>query len=131
MDTDRSASPPEYFPENWGHWVFVLRPRQVRDHPGEQASCTWGYGKFTVRGSRTKWTFTDGGGIAPSGAANRPGEVFVFDFSAYRDTVKLTPVKGQISPETSATSRGAGSRTRRRGGTSASAVRLPAAALPG
>jgi hypothetical protein len=61
-------------------------------------SCTWGYGEFTVHGNRTSWTFTDGGGIAPSGATNKPGELFFFDLSVYRDTMKLTPVTGQISP---------------------------------
>jgi hypothetical protein len=39
-------------------------------------------------------TFTDGGGIAP----NKPGEHFVFGFSAYRDTLTVTPVKGELSP---------------------------------
>jgi hypothetical protein len=31
-------------------------------------------------------------------AVNRPGEFFVFDFSAYRDTLTVSPVEGQISP---------------------------------
>jgi hypothetical protein len=41
---------------------------------------------------------TDGGGIAPNDATNKPDEFFVFDFSAYRDTLTVTPVKGEISP---------------------------------
>ena len=98
MDTDRSAAAPEYFPENWGHWVFVFDRGWFAITQENKPSCTWGYGKFKVDGNRTSWTFTDGGGIAPSGATNKPGEFFVFDFSAYRDTVKLTPVQGQISP---------------------------------
>ena len=44
------------------------------------------------------WSFTDGGGIAPNEAENKPGEFFVFGFSAYRDTLTVTPVKGEISP---------------------------------
>jgi hypothetical protein len=44
------------------------------------------------------WTFQDGGGIAPNDAMNRPGEYFVFDFSAYRDTLTVTPVEGETSP---------------------------------
>ena len=31
-------------------------------------------------------------------ASDRPGEFFVFGFSAYRDTLTLTAVKGEISP---------------------------------
>jgi hypothetical protein len=61
-------------------------------------ACTWGYGTFDVDGNRMSWSFTDGGGIAPNNAVNRPGEFFVFDFSAYRDTLTVSPVEGQISP---------------------------------
>jgi TRAP-type C4-dicarboxylate transport system substrate-binding protein len=98
MDTDRSASAPEYFPENWGHWIFVFDRGRFGITQENKPSCTWGYGKFRVDGNRTSWTFTDGGGIAPSGAMNRPGEFFKFDLSPYRDTLKLTPVEGEISP---------------------------------
>ena len=98
MDTDRSASAPEYLPENWGHWVFAFDRGRFAITQENRPSCTWGYGKFTVKDNRTSWTFTDGGGIAPSDAMNKPGEFFVFDFSAYRDTMKLTPVPGEISP---------------------------------
>jgi TRAP-type C4-dicarboxylate transport system substrate-binding protein len=98
MDTDRSAAFPEYIPENWGHWVFVFDRGRFAITQENKPSCTWGYGKFTVRGNRTSWTFTDGGGIAPTGAYNRPGEFFVYDLSTYRDTLELAPVEGQISP---------------------------------
>ena len=98
MDTGRSASAPEYFPENWGHWIFVFDRGRFAITQENKPSCTWGYGKYAVHGTRTSWTFTDGGGIAPSDAYNRPGEFFKFDLSAYRDTLTLTPVKGAISP---------------------------------
>jgi TRAP-type C4-dicarboxylate transport system substrate-binding protein len=98
MDTDRSAAPPEYFPENWGHWIFAFDRGQFAFTQENKPSCTWGYGKFDIHGNRTSWTFTDGGGIAPSGAYNRPGEFFKYDISTYRDTLTLTPVKGAISP---------------------------------
>lgn len=61
-------------------------------------ACTWQYGRFDVDGNRMSWTFTDGGGIAPNEAYNKPGEFFVFDFSAYRDTLTVKPVEGEISP---------------------------------
>ena len=41
------------------------------------------------------WTFQDGGGIAPNNAMNRPGEYFVFDFSAYRDTLDARTGRGR------------------------------------
>ena len=98
METDRSAAAPEYFDENWGHWVFVFDRGRFAITQENETSCTWGYGTYAVNGARTSWTFVDGGGIAPNGATNRPGEYFVFDFSAYRDTLTLSPVEGEISP---------------------------------
>jgi TRAP-type C4-dicarboxylate transport system substrate-binding protein len=98
MDTDRSAAIPEYFDENWGHWVFVFDRGKFGITQENETSCTWGYGTFAVNGSRMAMTFLDGGGIAPNGATNRPGEYFVFDVSAYRDTLTLTAVDGEISP---------------------------------
>jgi TRAP-type C4-dicarboxylate transport system substrate-binding protein len=98
MDTDESASRPEFFPENWGHWIFVFDRGRFGFTQENKPSCTWGYGKFVVHGNRMSWAFTDGGGIAPSGAENRPGEFMVYDFSLYRDTLTVTPVKGRISP---------------------------------
>ena len=98
MDTDRSASMPDYLDENWGHWVFAFDHGRFAITQENETSCTWGYGSFAVNGSRTEWTFKDGGGIAPNTATNRPGEYFVFDVSTYRDTLTLTPVEGEISP---------------------------------
>jgi TRAP-type C4-dicarboxylate transport system substrate-binding protein len=98
MDTDRSAAAPDDFDENWGHWVFVLDRGRFAITQENETSCTWGYGTYAVNGTRMSWTFLDGGGIAPNYATNRPGEYFVFDFSAYRDTLSLTPVEGEISP---------------------------------
>jgi TRAP-type C4-dicarboxylate transport system substrate-binding protein len=95
MDT---ASSPDGVDENWGHWIFVFDHGKFANTQENKAACTWGYGTFSVRGDRTSWKFTDGGGIAPNNATNKPGEFFVFGLSAYRDTLKLTPVQGEISP---------------------------------
>ena len=100
MDTDRSAARPDYLEENWGRWIYVFdrgRFAVTQENPDAEA-CTWGYGTFEVDGNRMSWTFEDGGGIAPNDAYNKPGEFFVFDFSAYRDTLTVTPVEGEISP---------------------------------
>jgi TRAP-type C4-dicarboxylate transport system substrate-binding protein len=98
MDTDLSAAVPDYLDENWGHWVFAFDRGRFAITQENATSCTWGYGTYAVNGARTSWTFLDGGGIAPNDATNRPGEFFVFDFSAYRDTLTLSPVEGEISP---------------------------------
>jgi TRAP-type C4-dicarboxylate transport system substrate-binding protein len=98
MDTDRRAASPEYSPENWGRWIYVFDRGRFAITQENQEACTWGYGTFAVDGNQMSWTFTDGGGIAPTGANNKPGEHFSFGFSAYRDTLTVTPVKGEISP---------------------------------
>lgn len=90
-DTDRA-------PENYGTWVFVFRAGHFAITQEYQDACTWGYGTFTVTGAQMQWTFTDGGGIAPRNAVNKPGESFAFGWSGYRDTLTLTPVDGAVSP---------------------------------
>ena len=98
MDTDRRAGRPDYLEENWGHWIYVFDRGRFAYTQENETACTWGYGTYAVDGNRMSWTFQDGGGIAPNGATNRPGEYFVFDFSAYRDTLTVTPVEGETSP---------------------------------
>jgi len=98
METAQDAADPEYLDENWGHWIYVFDRGRFAFTQENETACTWGYGTYTVDGNRMSWTFEDGGGIAPNNAMNRPGEYFVYDFSAYRDTVTLKPVEGEISP---------------------------------
>jgi TRAP-type C4-dicarboxylate transport system substrate-binding protein len=98
MDTDPSAAGSEGLEENWGRWVYVFDRGRFAVTQENQDACTWQYGRFEVDGNRMSWTFTDGGGIAPNDAHNKPGEFFVFDFSAYRDTLTVRPVEGEISP---------------------------------
>jgi TRAP-type C4-dicarboxylate transport system substrate-binding protein len=98
MQTDRRAAGPEALDENWGDWIYVFDHGKFAITQENENACTWGYGTYAVDGNRMSWTFTDGGGTAPNNAMNKPGEYFEFDFSAYRDTLTLTPVKGQISP---------------------------------
>jgi hypothetical protein len=89
---------PELEEENYGHWVYVVDRGRFAFSQENGPACTWGYGKWTVRGSRVEWLFTDGGGEAPNGAANKPGERFVFGWSRFRDTLTLTAVPGDVSP---------------------------------
>jgi TRAP-type C4-dicarboxylate transport system substrate-binding protein len=84
-------------PENWGHYVFAFsRGRWIitQEAPG---ACTWAYGTFSVRGHRTIWDVTDGGGSGPQNATNRPGEHFDYTWSRFKDTLELSPVRGRVS----------------------------------
>jgi hypothetical protein len=99
MTTDRSAAAPEFYAENWGRWIFVFDRGRFAITQENRDACTWGHGQYSVKGREMTWTFTDGGGIAPTGALNRAGELFVFGWSRYRDTLSLTPVEGAVSPE--------------------------------
>jgi hypothetical protein len=83
MDTDRESARPEYFEENWGRWTYVFDRGRFAITQENDRACTWAYGTFAVDGNQMSWTVTDGGGIG---------------FSAYRDTLTVTPVKGEISP---------------------------------
>ena len=125
MDTDRSAAIRKDFDENWGHWVFVFDRGRFAITQENETSCTWGYGTYAVNGARMSWTFEDGGGIAPNNAMNRPGEYFVFDFSAYRDTLTLAPSRARSRRSTSGPSRGDGSPRQLHRNTSARAALRP------
>jgi TRAP-type C4-dicarboxylate transport system substrate-binding protein len=84
-------------PENWGHYVFAFwRGRWIitQEAPG---ACTWAYGTFSVRGHRTTWDVTDGGGYGPQNATNRPGEHFDYTWSRFKDTLQLSAVRGKVS----------------------------------
>ena len=85
-------------PENYGAWTYVFARGRFAITQENKPACTWAYGTFKVTGDHFSWTFTDGGGITPNNATNKPGEFFVFGWSLYHDTLTLTPVKGQISP---------------------------------
>jgi hypothetical protein len=85
-------------PEHYGDHVFVLQAGHVAFTQHYQNSCTWGYGTFALTDARLEWTILDGGGVTPNHAQHRPGEIFVFGWSAERDTLRLTAVEGATSP---------------------------------
>jgi TRAP-type C4-dicarboxylate transport system substrate-binding protein len=91
-------SDPRPVAENYGDWVFVFDRGRFAITQEYEDACTWGYGRYTVHGHRMAWSFTDGGGIAPNDAMNKPGEFFRFGWSRYRDSLEVTPVAGAISP---------------------------------
>jgi TRAP-type C4-dicarboxylate transport system substrate-binding protein len=91
-------SPADAVPENYGTWTLVLDRGRFAVTQEDQLACTWGYGTFTIRADRIEWLFTNGGGIAPTGANNKPGEFFIFGWSLYRGVLSLSPVAGAVSP---------------------------------
>jgi TRAP-type C4-dicarboxylate transport system substrate-binding protein len=94
-----NPSDPDVVSENYGDYILVLRAGHFAFTQEYRDSCTWGYGTFSVKGTKLELTFLDGGGVAPNNAMNKPGEFFVFGWSVYRDTLTLTAVDGAISPE--------------------------------
>ena len=88
-------------PENYGTWTFVIDRGRFAFTQENRQACTWAYGSLTVTGDRFEQLVTDGGGIAPNGAANKPGELFTFRWSLYRGMLTLYPVKGAVSPNPS------------------------------
>jgi hypothetical protein len=89
----------DVIPENWGKWIYVFDHGRFAFTQEDTEACTWGYGKFSVKGQQTAWSFLDGGeAFGPNNAFNRPGEFFRFGWSRFRDTLTLTPVKGAVSP---------------------------------
>ena len=89
---------PDFLAENWGKWIYVFDRGRFADTQENKQACTWGYGTYAIKRDTVEWTFKDGGGRAPNGAFNKPGEFFVFDWSRYHDTLTLSPVKGKVSP---------------------------------
>ena len=95
------ASQGDIVPENYGTYTFVIDRGRFAFTQENRQACTWAYGSFTVKGDRFVQLFTDGGGIAPDGAANKPGELFTFRWSLYRGMLTLYPVNGAVSPNPS------------------------------
>jgi TRAP-type C4-dicarboxylate transport system substrate-binding protein len=89
----------ELVPENVGKFTFVLDRGHFATTTENPQACIWGYGTFTVRGDIIQMLFANGGGIAPTGGTNTPGELFRMQWSLYRD--ELTMRRGRI-PNTGA-----------------------------
>jgi TRAP-type C4-dicarboxylate transport system substrate-binding protein len=96
----RAAGTPQsdVIPENYGTYTIVIDRGRFAFTQEDRRACTWGYGTFAVHGNEFEQLFTDGGGIAPDGAANKPGEFFAFRWSLYRGVLALSPVEGAAPP---------------------------------
>jgi TRAP-type transport system periplasmic protein len=93
------AFDPNTEPENWGTFVYIFRRGRFAFTQENAVTCSWGYGTYTVHGHEITWRFVDGGASRPDGAANKPGELFVFRWSRYRGAVTLSAAPGKISPD--------------------------------
>jgi TRAP-type transport system periplasmic protein len=85
-------------PENYGTYTIVIDRGRFAFTQEDARACTWGYGTFTVHGNQFEQLFTDGGGIAPDDSANKPGELFTFQWSLYHGVLTLYPATGASSP---------------------------------
>lgn len=88
----------ELLSENYGRWRFVLDRGRLRYTQSSEGASRWTKGVYTVQGDTLVLRVTDYGGRAPNGAAEKTGEVFTFGWSRYRDTLRLSAVRGAISP---------------------------------
>jgi TRAP-type C4-dicarboxylate transport system substrate-binding protein len=85
----------EVSPDNVGRFVLTFSRGRFTITNEFDGECGWVYGTYEVDGQRMTWDVTDGWGPETS---NRPGERFVYDWSRFKDTLRLEPVPGEISP---------------------------------
>jgi len=95
--TAASDDPVELEPENWGHWVFVFDHGRFAYSQHNGPACTWAYGTFTVTANQLELSFINGGGFRP-GMTNKPGDLFDYRWSRYRDLVSWSQVPDAASP---------------------------------
>lgn len=92
------AEPSELLSENEGKFTFVFDRGHFATTTENPQACVWGYGTLSLKGGKLVLTFSDGGGIAPTNATNKPGELFTLQWSLYRDVLTLRRVAGAVSP---------------------------------
>ena len=84
--------------ENYGQWRFVFSRGRLRYTQASEGARRWIRADYRVNGHVLTMTITANGGEAPNDAAEKPGEVFKYRWSLYRDRLTLGPVKGAVSP---------------------------------
>ncbi|PBC92593.1 hypothetical protein BX281_0271 [Streptomyces sp. Ag82_O1-15] len=89
----------EEMPENYGTWVYVFNGDRLAYSQENEDSCTWAYGAVRFHGRQLTWEVLKGGFTrSPNQAYNKPGELFSFNMSMYRDTLTMSEAPGSISP---------------------------------
>jgi TRAP-type C4-dicarboxylate transport system substrate-binding protein len=94
-----AAGSPDVMVENYGKFRWVLDGGRFEMTQKNGASDRWTKGTYVVRDDIVEFTVEEFGGIAPTGAHEKTGEVFTYTWSLYRDQLALGPVEGAISPE--------------------------------
>jgi len=92
------AQPNEVVPENYGAWTIVVDGGRFALAQQNTQACTWAYGTLTVKAGTLQLLITNGGGLAPTGALDKPGELWTYRWSLYRDALTLRGVTGAVSP---------------------------------
>jgi hypothetical protein len=77
-------------PENWGHWTLVVKGGRFAVTQEDESACTWAYGVWRMNDDLVRTTLEGGGGIAPYAAVSQPGEDFVYHWTDFGGTLKLT-----------------------------------------
>jgi hypothetical protein len=91
------AQPNEVVPENYGSWTIVIDRGRFALAQDDSRACTWAYGRLSVKRKTLQLSIVNGGGIAPTGALDKPGELWTYAWSLYRDTLTLGRA-GPVSP---------------------------------
>ena len=87
-----AQAPAGIAPENYGAFTLVIDRGRFASTQENKLACTWQLGTVVVKGDKLEQLFKAAGGIAPTGANNKPGEFFVWRWSLYRDKLKLMPI---------------------------------------
>lgn len=98
-EQELATGDPRPIEENYGSFVFVFDRGRFAFTQEQGPSCTWAYGRIKADGDKLIWDFEDGGGQAPNGAYNNPGEHFAYAWSLYREVMTLSRAPGELSPE--------------------------------
>jgi hypothetical protein len=78
--------------ENYGRFVTIFARGHFFSTQESRLACTWAYGTIQVEGNVLRQRFTDGGGIAPNHANNKPGEFFVWRWTLHEPALALAPI---------------------------------------
>jgi TRAP-type C4-dicarboxylate transport system substrate-binding protein len=84
--------------ENRGEFRLALDQGRFVFTQRDPPACTWAYGTYTFASGRLELVVSDGGGMAPNHATNKPGEVFDYTVSVYRGAMRWSAIPDAVSP---------------------------------
>jgi hypothetical protein len=77
--------------ENYGEFRFVFDRGRYHTTQKGGRSDRWTSGVYTVEGDRLTITIQRSGGVRPNGADEKPGEIFEYRWSLYRQRLSMHP----------------------------------------